>query len=55
MQLNLHTRCVRQVDHQENAQVLQGDPPVALPEGLGGVGQLFVFAGPSNRQLTSRL
>ena len=55
MQLNLRTRCVRQVDHQRNAQVLQGDLPAMLPGGLGGVGQPFLFVDPSNHQLTSRL
>ena len=39
-QLNPHTRRVRQVDHQRNAQVLQRDLPAVLPgEPAGGVDQ----------------
>ena len=50
MQLNLHTRRVRQVDHQRNAEALQGDLLAALPGELGGVDRPFLFVDPSNRQ-----
>jgi len=54
-QLNSHTRRARQVGHQRNAQVLQGDLPAALPEGPAGVDWPFLFVDPSNRQLMRHL
>jgi hypothetical protein len=51
MQLNLHTRCGRQADHQRNAQALQEDLLAALPAQPGWYNQPFLFVNPSNRQL----
>ena len=55
MQLNLHTRRARQVDHQRNTEALQGDLPAALPGRPGDDDQPFLFVDPSNRQLMRHL
>ena len=55
MQLDPHIHDVEQPDHYRNAQALQGDRPVVLPEGQGHVDLPSLFVDPSNRQLMRHL